>query len=218
MTYEMEPGQQQRLILTDREWVGAGQNLPAAPPYKVVNGHRFYFVPGYEPEPAPETLFTADDHKHLVIKLGYLMGSPIQRVKILGQCERVFLVEFVPHYKYDPVLPVTFLELGADHNDAFRRLAQLIIAWEPDRPQQQQWYNQCKLYAGRCIAAARETLTKNESDYFMREMLYTISNPDRRDLGGPVETPEEAHNRRFFQSTGRMPHYHYERYQGQGRR
>jgi hypothetical protein len=110
---------------------------------------------------------------------------------VLEQYKRVFLVEFVPHFTYDPVLPVTFVPLGKEHDTAFRRLAELIISWDPNYTAHEQWYLQCKQYAKPCLMAAFTFLFNEEAEYYAREMLYTMANPDRRNLNKPALTAQQ---------------------------
>ena len=125
--------------------------------------------------------------------------------------QRVYLVEFVPHVTIDPVLPVTFVPLGDEHDRAFQRLAELIMSWNPDYTQHQQWYLQCKQFARPCLLAAFTYLTRDEAEWYGREMMYTLANPDRRELDKPALTPQQQRSAQFEQQVGRRPYYIWER-------
>lgn len=197
-----------RITLHDPAWYESGANLPATHNAGLpVNRMPQPQVPA---TPAPTPL-TADDYRQIVIKVADLMKRPLQSLRVLDCFQRVYLVEFVPHFTVDPVLPVTFVPLGDKHDHAFQRLAELILSWDPVDTHHQQWYMQCKQYARPCLVAAFTYLTRDEAEWYGREMMYTLANPDRRNLDKPALTPSQQREQQFIERTGRRPYYIWER-------
>lgn len=118
----------------------------------------------------------------VAIKLAALCRVPMKRVAIRERFQRVYLVEFEPHASYDPVMPLATIDLGADHNEAYRLLARSLAAWRPDDWYQVGWYDEAMKYARRCITGAVRFLNRQEAEYYAHEMTYSIANPDRRSL------------------------------------
>lgn len=128
----------------------------------------------------------------VTIKLAKIMRMPMRQVIILDgynldvRAESVFLVKFLPHMEYDPIMPITIRDLGVHHDDSFRNFAYWLMDWHPRKMSisQSKWYNSAYVYAYNCCEWAFHHLCRDSAEWFSQEMMYTLSNPDRRDLSG----------------------------------
>lgn len=173
------------------QWVESGANLPAVRP-QVLPQVLPEIAPQFPSELPPQSppqfpAITGDLYKELVIKVSHLVNAPMQSLRILDMYQRVFLVEFVPHEAVDPILPVTLLPLGRDHDNAYSWLSDTLLSWNPRYTDQRSFFMQCKRYAKICIMAAFEHLDRDEAEYYGREMTFTMANPDRRNLNVPAQ-------------------------------
>lgn len=210
MGYIMKQIKENRRIVLNEQWHESGKNLPALYVKQPVNS-RGQVVPIKSTGCHSVREFTEADYKQIAIKVSSLVKRPLQSLRVLDTFGRVVLVEFVPHFTIDPVLPVTFVPLGDDHDDAFCRLADLVMSWDPIHSRHQEWYLRCKAYARPCLVAAFNCLSRDEAEWYAREMMYTLANPDRRNINVPAMTAAEQREQTFIARNGRRPFYAWER-------
>jgi hypothetical protein len=167
----------QKRIILSQPWVERGGEL-----VQVQTAPLTVASEGVLSGPAFQASITPIEYQTAVIKLANLCGLPMKRVNILERFRRVYLMQFVPHYSYDPTLPMATIALGPAHDEAYRRLVNYMAIWQQDDPYQAQWFKQSKEYVRTCVSAAVQFLRKDEAEYYAHQMLYSIANPDRRSL------------------------------------
>lgn len=128
----------------------------------------------------------------LAIKLASMIGSPVKRLTTLERYHRIFLIAFEPHGKIDPVMPITALPLGRAHDDYYRYLAAALQSWRPkgnpeDFAYHANWFSGAEWLAMSCAKEAAAHLEPDEADYYATQLLYSVANPDRRNLEVPME-------------------------------
>lgn len=120
------------------------------------------------------------DYMLMAIKLADLVRVPIRNLRVIERYKRVFVVAFEPHGWIDPVMPLTAVPLGPDHDHAYMRLAELLQAWGPERDDHRQWYLQAKKWALECAGYAGHGLLPDEAQYYATQLLQAVSLPGQR--------------------------------------
>jgi hypothetical protein len=123
---------------------------------------------------------TENDRVLMAIKLAGLIRTPVNHLQVLARYRRVFLISFEPWGWIDPVMPLTAVPLGREHDKAYGRLAEWLQAWQSDQDSHHHWYVEARHWATRCAAFAAAGLQMDEGQYYAQELFHSISLPAQR--------------------------------------
>lgn len=121
-------------------------------------------------------------HRNICNKLVSMTELPIKQIKVIERYKSVFLIAFEVYGRLDPVLPIVSQNLGQEHNEAYGCLSNAISRWQPDFEQptaHHSWVKECHHWARYVGDAALRFLPVDEADYYISQMLYSISFPMR---------------------------------------